>query len=384
MRKSVRQGRGSAIIEHLPHFYQSGDYENLLHGFVEMFGRVLDVAEEDLLKVMRSHWVNTADNEGSKGFNSDEKGDLDKIFALFLENLGGTTLLRQIDRRNGEQGITDDAAYRARVKALIAVLLRGANTREGIRAVVGANLGIPTEDMDTPDMRQKIQVIEYLAGEGATTATNFTPPKPLQLFDTFSVDNSQNPVASALHLVLDINDTAGLLATRQWQIVNLCIWDNRTDRPWATYPGPLKQGDRIAFEPDGSIKVNTVLIQKADRFAPLPEGQTVPFRVFADFQTINPSDKPRLLQGGRFHTTTELAAGLTGTKALCREIHLWNTKAPYLHPTCLSLRNRTVCSCCNPLPFKCASIGTSRPTPMCSTKNKVTIRAALSARSWIR
>lgn len=311
MRKSVKQGRGSAIIQHLPHFYQSGDYENLLHGFVEIFGRILDTAEEDLIRVMRAHWVNTANNEDSQGFDSKQKGDLDKIFALFLENLGGTAQLRQIDRRDGEEGDADDAAYRTRIKGLIAVLLRGASTREGIRAVVGANLGIFGDSMNTPEMRQKIQIIEFLAGSGAATEDHFTPLISLPLFGGFTVNNSDNPVASSMQLVLQVADPTDLLATKNWQLVNLCVWNSRNNRPWATYGGPLKKGDRIAFMPDGSIVLGSTVVQTRDRFDPLPEGQMVPFQVFADFQTINPADKPRLLQGGRFHFAAEAEAGLT-------------------------------------------------------------------------
>lgn len=314
MRNSVRQGRGNAIIKHLPHFYQSGDDENLLHGFVEMFGRVLDVAEEDLLRVMRAHWVNTADNSGSKGFDSDLKGDLDKIFALFLENLGGTAQLRQIGRREGEEGLEDDAAYRTRIKALIEVLLRGASTREGIRSVVGANLGIFGEEMNTTEMRQKIQVIEYLAGEGASTQSEFTPPVDLPVFGEFTVNNSQNPVASAVRLILTVHDPSNFLSTQSLQLLNLCVWDARTNQIWASFKGPLVKNDRLEFMPDGSILLNGIMAQKSDRFAPMPEGLMVKFVVMADFQTINAETVPRLLQGGRYTPSIEAQANRTEPK----------------------------------------------------------------------
>ncbi|HRI59913.1 MAG TPA: hypothetical protein PK228_09320, partial [Saprospiraceae bacterium] len=130
------------IIKHFPHFFRTDDTENLFYRFVEVFGSMLDDAENDLVRVMRSHWVDTADNEGSKGLDTNQKGDLDKIFALYIEALGGTSLLRQIDRRDGPEGLEDDAVYRERMKSLILILKEGASTRNGIIAIIAANLGI--------------------------------------------------------------------------------------------------------------------------------------------------------------------------------------------------------------------------------------------------
>ena len=118
-------GRTSSITNRLPDFYKSGEGESVLHRFIDIFGRTLDQAELDLLKVMRAHWVDTADNEDSRGFNTAQKGDLDKIFSLYLENLGGTSQLKQTERRDGPEGLEDDARYRERIKGLINVLKSG-------------------------------------------------------------------------------------------------------------------------------------------------------------------------------------------------------------------------------------------------------------------
>lgn len=154
--------RTNQIVSRFPAFYRSGDSENLFYHFVRVFAGVLDVAEEDLIRVMRTHWVNTADNEGSKGFDATEKGDLDKIFALYLESLGGTVLLKQGTRRSGEDGKKDDALYRTRILGLIQVLKNGASTKSGIVDIVAANLGILPDLPFAAEARARISIIEFL------------------------------------------------------------------------------------------------------------------------------------------------------------------------------------------------------------------------------
>jgi hypothetical protein len=154
--------RTKQIISHFPDFYGSGESENLFYQYIGVFASMLDDAEEDLLRVMRTHWVNTADNEGSKGFDATEKGDLDKILALYLESLGGTALIKQGKRRSGEEGKADDALYRNRILGLIQVLKNGASTRAGIIDIVAANLGIVSDLPYASGAHDSIDIIEFL------------------------------------------------------------------------------------------------------------------------------------------------------------------------------------------------------------------------------
>ena len=64
---------------------------------MDVFGEILDEVEQDLIRVLKSHFINTADNFGSLGFTATQKGDLDKIFALMLAELGGTSQLTQVN-----------------------------------------------------------------------------------------------------------------------------------------------------------------------------------------------------------------------------------------------------------------------------------------------
>lgn len=111
--------RRESLISRFPHFFQSQDTENLFYHLMGVFGSMMDEAEQDLIRVMQAHWVNTADNAGSQGFDANRKGDLDKIFTLYLESLGGTALLKQRGRPT-----EDDRIYQSELKVLLARLIR--------------------------------------------------------------------------------------------------------------------------------------------------------------------------------------------------------------------------------------------------------------------
>lgn len=178
----------TSMLSHLPSFYRSDDERSLLYRLLEAYAAQLEGAENDLIRVMHSHWSQKANNEGSESADTLQRGDLDKIFALWLESLGGTALLRQTGRRpSGQGGEADDAAYLERVRALIGVIRRGACTVEGIRAVVAANLGIIGSDPAAHYAREQIRIEEFLP-----TAQPVSFPAQ-QLFLPFSVANP-NPV----------------------------------------------------------------------------------------------------------------------------------------------------------------------------------------------
>jgi hypothetical protein len=91
-------GKATRILNRFPDFYHSENPEALLPQLVDLFGQILDETEADLTEVMRSHYVDTANNWGSQGLSTREKGDLDRIFTLYLETLGGTSRLTQVNQ----------------------------------------------------------------------------------------------------------------------------------------------------------------------------------------------------------------------------------------------------------------------------------------------
>ncbi|MEM6263408.1 MAG: hypothetical protein AAGI38_12925 [Bacteroidota bacterium] len=149
--------RTNSLISRFPSFYRSNDRENVFYRFMQVFGEMLDQAEADAIRVMQSHWVQTADNLNSKGFDTGQKGDLDKIFSLYLENLGGTSLLKQVGRPS-----VDDDAYQAQIKTLIA----GIKKRQyASKAQAVAFLGAVTQQPNNPyQSRLQSLVLDLEAG----------------------------------------------------------------------------------------------------------------------------------------------------------------------------------------------------------------------------
>jgi hypothetical protein len=205
--------KSTSMLSHLPSFYRSDDEQSLLYRLLEAYAAQLEGAENDLIRVMHSHWCQKADNEGAESVEAQQRGDLDKIFALWLESLGGTALLRQTGRRpSGQGGEADDAAYLERIRALIGVIRRGASTAEGIRAVVAANLGIIGDDPAAQYAREQIRIEEYLPTADPITFSDqqlFTPfsvtnPNPVHTPIGFSVRVTGNPPVPLVGLYLEL------------------------------------------------------------------------------------------------------------------------------------------------------------------------------------
>jgi hypothetical protein len=253
-------GRAESIIHRFPDFYQSKDAENVFHQFIGVFGQTLDQVETDLLKVMRAHWVDTADNKDSKGFNTTQKGDLDKIFSLYLENLGGTSQLKQVDRRGGPDGLIDDALYRERIKGLIDVLKRGASTKEGIIAIVAANLGIVGDDEAAVKARRQIRIVEFLPEPFKTDLGD------LALYETFVVENP-NAVSTTPEIRI------GMQSDLPVPLINPRIVNLDTGG-FAQYNGTVSKDDALSFFPDGTAFLNGILIPIEGETPSLPPGES--------------------------------------------------------------------------------------------------------------
>lgn len=86
-------GKTKSLMKRLPHFCNPQESGQSMLQLYETFGRSLQRSEEDLYEVKRSHFGQTANNVGSRGFiaRHEFQGDLDKIYALYLESLGGTS-----------------------------------------------------------------------------------------------------------------------------------------------------------------------------------------------------------------------------------------------------------------------------------------------------
>ena len=251
-------GKTQGILSRLPHFYLSEDTSSIFYQLLEVFGKTLDEVESDLLKVMYAHYVDKADNEGSQGFNTNQKGDLDQIFSLYLENLGGTSQLKQVDRPDGQKGLESDEIYRQRIRGLIGILKSGASTKQGIIDIVAANLGIVVDDKNPDEAekakaitaRNQIRILEFLPQPQTTTRT-------VQPSREFLLENP-NLVETRTEIRLRIitnNPSNSSLTLTNPRIVNL------TTGEFAKYKGIVRNGDLLSFFPDETASLNGIPIK---------------------------------------------------------------------------------------------------------------------------
>ncbi|MES0488426.1 MAG: hypothetical protein ABUK01_00435 [Leptospirales bacterium] len=243
------------IIGRMPHFYSD---EGDLMSLVSVFAHTLEEADADLLKVMRGHWVDTANNEGSKGLNTSTKGDLDKIASFYLENLGSTSLLKQVNRPPEDAGLESDAIHRGRLKGLIDILKEGASTQKGIVEIIAANLGIFGNSPEAVKSRQSIKIIEF----DPTPEIIFH--NQLKFSQEFSANN-QNPESSRAQFVIGIDTVSATpVSLSRLQVMNLDVTGENYsinkigDTPSGVleYRGSLAKGDQLSIFPDGSALLN--------------------------------------------------------------------------------------------------------------------------------
>ncbi len=232
--------RVDAILARFPHFYRSGDAATVLQKFLKVFAQELDLAEEALLRVMYAHWVTTADNTPSKG---NSKGDLDRILALYLESLGGTSLIKQGFRRSDPaEGAEDDTLYRNRAMSIINVLRNGAVTRQGILDIVAANLGVADDMPYQAVAKSQIQIIEYLpslvvSGQDQRNKQN------IQLFTPFEIHcQSDVDTYPEFYLTFGTADSQQTLPSLfNIRLLNMDTGDS------VLFEGEVKAGDVLVF-----------------------------------------------------------------------------------------------------------------------------------------
>jgi hypothetical protein len=110
--------RADDIADRLPHFYMTWDSDAAISTVIRSVARVLDGTETDLIEVLRSHWVDTA-----------QVTDLDRL-GMMLST-----------RRKAGEG---DQEYRGRLKTAI-IGYSGGGTQNSIRIMMRIALGLSEE-----------------------------------------------------------------------------------------------------------------------------------------------------------------------------------------------------------------------------------------------
>lgn len=131
----MKKPTNQRIRERLPSFYKAWTDKSILSQFIEAFAKNLSEAEKDLFRIMRGHWIDTA-----------EGVDLDKLAAV-----------NNVHRQAGES----DMVFRKRVKRAIQEY-KGGGTVAALQTALKGLFG---------PQAQNVEIIEF-------------PPTPI----SFSVD----------------------------------------------------------------------------------------------------------------------------------------------------------------------------------------------------
>ncbi|MDG6925371.1 MAG: hypothetical protein JRN09_02335 [Nitrososphaerota archaeon] len=107
--------RTQRVAERLPEFYRSWDPDSVIYKLVDAFARSLNEQQQDIFRIARTHWVETAHH-----------ADLDALGAIF-----------DLERVHGES----DVDYRRRVKNGVQQF-RGGGTRESVISMIAAFLRV--------------------------------------------------------------------------------------------------------------------------------------------------------------------------------------------------------------------------------------------------
>ncbi len=238
--------RTEAIISRFPSFYPA-EKESLFYKWIDAFATQLDEAEEALLGVMHAHWVQTADNKPPSPLQKQQKGDLDKILTLYLESLGGTALIKQLTRTSE----ADDDLYRNRILKLIHVLKSGPITKQGIRDIIAANIGIAKDIPYADEATKRIQIVEFLAEMVEAQNLQNQKEQTVSLFKPFTVKNVGSRVATPIFRI-QFNSKASAPDDIAPTLMNVKIRNIKTDKT-LEYKGETWAGDRLFFLPEGAL-----------------------------------------------------------------------------------------------------------------------------------
>jgi hypothetical protein len=112
--------RTKRIADRLPEFYRTWDTDSVIFKLLDSVGRALSEEQKSVFRIMRTHWVDTANG-----------GDLDRLGAVF-----------ELGRDKGE----GDDDYRTRIKSALRQF-KGGGTCASVRALMADFLSAREEDL---------------------------------------------------------------------------------------------------------------------------------------------------------------------------------------------------------------------------------------------
>lgn len=168
--------RAGDIADRLPHFYLTWSGDSAITALVEASAAALDRTEQDLVGILRAHWVDTAGGS-----------DLDRLGLMLCT-----------PRKTGE----DDREYRGRIKTAI-IGYSGGGTLNSIRIMIRIALGLPDDSpidiVENPGAAMKMSWTVPANGEWVVDAASIAEAKPRIAFSVQTPDvEINNPTIASL------------------------------------------------------------------------------------------------------------------------------------------------------------------------------------------
>lgn len=212
------------ITGRLPSHFQAYEKNSILYKFIDAIGKSIELAEEDINKILLSRWISTAD-----------KDELERIGKLFGVN--------SFDREDLE-------LYRRRIVTTVNDLAKGRGTPTSIRRFIKTGTGLDPEIVENPTV-------------DASPPSKFL--KPGDRWEMFC-----NSVIDAEPIIY----IRGVTTTRNPTITNLSTSES------VTYNGLLRKGATLTIYPDGKasltgIDVSDKIQVRSQKYLRLPKGRSV-------------------------------------------------------------------------------------------------------------
>lgn len=131
--------RTKRIANRLPEFYRTWDTDSVVYKVLDTVGRALAEEQKSLFRIMRTHWVETANG-----------GDIERLGAVF-----------ELQRAKGEP----DDGYRERIKAALGQF-KGGGTGASIKALMGDFLSAEQDQLEIAENPERDLSLEMTVRGG--------------------------------------------------------------------------------------------------------------------------------------------------------------------------------------------------------------------------
>jgi hypothetical protein len=232
--------RADKISSRLPRFYDCDDPSSLISSIIGSVGKFMDEAQDDLVSIARSHWIDTSRN-----------GDLDRLGAIF-----------NAKRKKSADGVIEsDPDYRKRLKMTI-LSYEGGGTLEAIQSRLSLILRLPEDYFSQENC--PIRIVENpLEDRMITKKHELSYSKEMRwVVDAFSVQEA----AANINLKVE----AGASRIENPQIINCKTGES------IKYEGEIGDGGILEIKSDEDGRANAFLNEKKVDVVSLPKSNKMP------------------------------------------------------------------------------------------------------------